>query len=116
MIKQNLLDQLYGSEIINYNFNLENSSFVINFKITENELQKTGRLIFDKIEKLEFNNEDSEIIFSTMLINEIYNLVESLDLNVDQYYFKNYNYLIDGDGFDFFIFSNEVLLRYDDSF
>ncbi len=108
-LNQDILNGLYGSEIKSIDFDFRHNVLKFDLLITDEYITRGISLVFDGVLKYKIEKEWTDEKWDVISIAEIFYLPElGKEYSLDEENKRDYNFLIDGDGFSIFIKATEA--------
>jgi hypothetical protein len=108
-ISQDVLNGLYGSEIKSIDFDFNHNTLRFDLRITEGGKTRDRSLVFNGVLKYNIEKEWADEEWEVISVAEIFYLPELIkEYSISKKNRQDYNFLIDGDGFNILIKATEA--------
>jgi|LauGreDrversion4_2_1035121.scaffolds.fasta_scaffold760891_2 hypothetical protein len=111
-VDQSILNKLYSCEVVSVDFNFKRNTITFQLSVTETGKSKKYELFFREVERYKVNKEWADEDWGAISVAEIFYLPDlKKEYSINDNEKKNYDYLLDGDGFEILIKSSSVILN-----
>ena len=111
-LNQSILNGLYSSEVQSIDFDFNRNTITFSLGVIEGEKSRNVKLIFNEVLRYKVNKDWADEDWEVISVAEIFHLPElGKEYSIEEVDKQEYDYLLDGDGFQIFIKANSSLLQ-----
>lgn len=111
-VNQSILNRLYSSEIQSIDFDFYRNAITFFLRVIDSEKSRVVKLIFNEVLKYKVDKDWADEDWEVITVAEIFHLPElGKEYSIKEVDKREYDYLLDGDGFQIFIKANSSVLQ-----